>query len=75
MKKCGGDGDCRESYECRDEERMAFHGGEPVPDPDLPAGPDRELQSFCATAQPCRMDSDCDLGDRCELSSAHCEQQ
>jgi len=74
MRKCGGQGDCRGGYECRDEERMALHGGEPVPDPDEPATTDRKLQAFCASARPCRGDEDCDLGDTCDLSGLRCEQ-
>ena len=30
MRKCDGDGDCRDGYECRDIEKMIEHGGEPV---------------------------------------------
>ena len=74
MKKCGGAGDCRGEYECRDEERMALHGGEPVPDPDDPDGDGGELQGFCAPAKPCTADADCDLGDRCNLSKRRCDQ-
>jgi hypothetical protein len=46
MRKC--DGDCRGGYECRDNELMIEHGGEPV----LPPGerPDGDLQRFCAQA-------------------------
>lgn len=46
MKKCSNDGDCRDSYECRNEMLMMEHGGEPVPAPGEPLG-DR-LQGFCA---------------------------
>ena len=48
MRKCGGDGDCRDGYECRDEALMQEHGGEPV----LPPGerPGDDLQPFCAMA-------------------------
>jgi hypothetical protein len=48
MKKCSGDGDCRDRYECRDEALMIEHGGETV----LPPGerPTPDLQPFCATA-------------------------
>lgn len=48
MRACEDDGDCRAGYECRDRERMAARGSEPVP----PAGerlPD-EPQGFCAVA-------------------------
>jgi hypothetical protein len=74
MRKCSGPADCRDSYECRDEERMALHGGEPVPDPDSTAATD-ELQAFCAPAQPCRGDDQCHFGDRCDLSAARCDQR
>lgn len=50
MRKCGGNGDCRDGYECRDESLMVDHGGEPVLDPSKPA-PDT-LQAFCATTTP-----------------------
>lgn len=46
MRTCGGHGDCREEYECRDEELMRSHGGEPVPERGETLGSD--LQSFCA---------------------------
>jgi hypothetical protein len=46
MLKCGGNGDCREHYECRDETLMREHGGEPVPEPGEPAG--SNTTSFCA---------------------------
>lgn len=49
MRTCGGDGDCRGDYECRDFDLMVAHGGEPVLDP---AGGQRldakSAQSFCA---------------------------
>jgi hypothetical protein len=48
MLKCGGDGDCRDKYECRDIERMRIHGGEPVPEPGQAVGTDP--QAFCAAA-------------------------
>lgn len=48
MKKCGGSGDCRDKYECRNEALMRAHGGEPVPPPGEALGDD--IQSFCATA-------------------------
>jgi len=46
MAKCGGPGDCRSEYECRDEGLMKRHGGEPVPVPG--ADPAAGLQGFCA---------------------------
>jgi hypothetical protein len=49
MRKCGNDGDCRDGYECRTEELMMRHGGEPVPPPEPVSGP---LQPFCAAAPP-----------------------
>ena len=48
MKTCKNDGDCRSEYECRDEELMRAHGGEPVPKPGDVLG--ENLQSFCAAA-------------------------
>jgi hypothetical protein len=48
MKKCDYNSDCRDNYECRTEERMREHGGEPVPPPGEPLGND--LQPFCAVA-------------------------
>lgn len=48
MKKCKGDGDCRQDYECRDRELMVEHGGEPVPPPGETVTDDP--QSFCAVA-------------------------
>lgn len=48
MRKCSDGGDCRDEYECRNEDLMIAHGGEPV----LPPGerPDGDLQGFCAEA-------------------------
>lgn len=48
MRTCGGNGDCRDGYECRDEELMRENGGEPVPPPGEALGDD--LTSFCASA-------------------------
>jgi hypothetical protein len=48
MKTCGGNGDCRDGYECRDEELMQEHGGEPVPPPGEAVSQDP--QPFCAAA-------------------------
>ena len=48
MRKCSRNGDCRDEYECRDEELMRAHGGEPVPPPGEGLGDD--LQRFCAVA-------------------------
>jgi len=48
MKTCGGNGDCRGDYECRTEELMKEHGGEPVPKAGEPTG--SNLQRFCAAA-------------------------
>jgi len=48
MRTCDGGGDCRDGYECRNEDLMVEHGGEPVlPPGERPAG---DLQSFCAMA-------------------------
>lgn len=71
MKKCGGHGDCREGYECRDLERALVHGGEPVPDPDEPSSP--EFTAFCASAAPCATEDDaCSFGDTCDLANRIC---
>ncbi len=42
MKTCGNDGDCRDNYECRDEDLMLEHGGEPLPE--------QPMTKFCAPA-------------------------
>ncbi len=48
MKTCGGDGDCRDDYECRTTELMKEHGGEPVPESGEATG--SKTTRFCATA-------------------------
>lgn len=48
MATCGGGGDCRDAYECRDEGLMKRNGGEPVPRPGEAVG--SRLQPFCAAA-------------------------
>lgn len=48
MRKCSSNGDCRDDYECRHEEEMVAHGGEPVSPPGEALGDD--LQGFCAPA-------------------------
>lgn len=48
MKSCGGNGDCRGAYECRDRELMIQHGGEPVPPPGELVDPNPAR--FCAQA-------------------------
>lgn len=48
MRKCSSNSDCRTDYECRSEELMVSHGGEPVPKPGERLGTD--LQPFCASA-------------------------
>lgn len=70
MKKCGGHGDCREGYECRDTERATTHGGIPVPDPNRPDG---EITPFCASAAPCTADNGCAFGDTCDLADRICK--
>jgi hypothetical protein len=50
MKNCGGDGDCRDKYECRDFAKMKTHGGEPVLAPGVAV--DDNAPSFCAAAPP-----------------------
>ena len=49
MRKCGSDGDCRDNYECRTEQLMKDHGGEPVGPPGTAIG---EIEPFCAQAPP-----------------------
>ncbi len=51
MATCGSSGDCRDAYECRDENLMREHGGEPVLAPDQSIE-DGDLQPFCAAAVP-----------------------
>jgi hypothetical protein len=48
MATCESGGDCRDGYECRNEELMRQHGGEPVPPPGERLGGD--LPPFCAEA-------------------------
>jgi hypothetical protein len=48
MRKCGNNDDCRGNYECRDEQLMQAHGGEPVPLPGEAVADDP--QPFCAAA-------------------------
>lgn len=48
MKSCGSGGDCRDRYECRTEDLMLAHGGEPVLDPSK--DPPSSLPRFCAAA-------------------------
>jgi hypothetical protein len=47
MATCGGDGDCRDGYECRTLALMKTHGGEPVLAPGVPI--DDHAPKFCAT--------------------------
>ena len=72
MLSCGDDGDCRDGYECRVEEVMKKHGGEPVPDPTIPTADQGEPPSFCAGRKPCLTNNDCDPGDRCDTGSRIC---
>jgi hypothetical protein len=48
MKTCESNDDCRDQYECRGEELMRTHGGQPVPPDGQGLGDD--LQAFCAAA-------------------------
>ena len=48
MRRCGDSGDCRDDYECRDEELMIANGGEPLPAPEQSIDPDGH--KFCAEA-------------------------
>ena len=47
MQGCSDGGDCRDGYECRNEELMIEHGGEPVLAPGRPL---ENLPRFCAVA-------------------------
>jgi hypothetical protein len=69
MLSCSSQGDCRDGYECRDLERMGVHGGQPVR---TEGETDAELQPFCAAALPCVSDTQCDLGDHCDVENARC---
>lgn len=66
MGPCEGGDDCRERYECRTEDRMAEHGGQPVLDPEAMSS--QALQPFCAPARTCVEDTDCGFGDRCDTT-------
>lgn len=48
MRKCEGNSDCRDGYECRDAELMREHGGQPVVAPGEALGD--SPQRFCAQA-------------------------
>lgn len=68
MATCGGHGDCRDGYECRNQPRQEAHGGEPVPDPD---GIPPDVAGFCGEAPNCSLPDDpicAALGDTCDLS-------
>jgi hypothetical protein len=71
MLKCGGNGDCRDGYECRDTELMKKHGGEPVPDP-ADATSTIPDTGFCATRQLCITNEDCEATETCDLDSRTC---
>jgi hypothetical protein len=47
MQRCGGGGDCRGGYECRDQALMIEHGGEPVL---APGRTSTNLPRFCAVS-------------------------
>jgi len=46
MKKCDGNGDCRDGYECRNLDLQIQHGGEPVLAPGVEI--DSSAPKFCA---------------------------
>jgi hypothetical protein len=48
MRKCDDDSDCRDGYECRDENLMIVHGGEPI----VRAGEPLNDHKFCASGAP-----------------------
>lgn len=48
MRKCDGNSDCRDGYECRNLDLMIEHGGEPVLAPGMPI--DSKAPKFCAPA-------------------------
>jgi hypothetical protein len=67
MLMCDSGSDCRKGYECRTQEIMKIHGGEPVPDPEASSPVVPEIP-FCAAAPPCLLDSDCtDEGYHCTV--------
>jgi hypothetical protein len=70
MPTCGGDGDCRDAYECRDEQLMKDHGGEPVPDPVTNEFPD---DKFCASRRSCSVQADCPDNLRCDRDTGVCQ--
>jgi hypothetical protein len=47
MQRCSNNGDCRGGYECRNEELMIEHGGEPVL---APGRSPENLPRFCAVS-------------------------
>jgi hypothetical protein len=71
MLSCSSQGDCRDGYECRDLDRMGAHGGQPVIEPGQTTA---DMRPFCAAAVPCTSDSQCDLGDVCDLDEHRCKQ-
>jgi hypothetical protein len=66
MALCGGEGDCRDGYECRDQPRQGAHGGQPVPG-------EEAASKFCAASLPCTTNDDCDLGDTCNNDTGRCQ--
>jgi hypothetical protein len=48
MRTCGGSGDCRDGYECRNLDLQIEHGGEPVLAPGVEI--DSSAPKFCAPA-------------------------
>jgi hypothetical protein len=69
MLTCDGNGDCREGYECRDEDLMRRHGGEPVPNP---ANNEPVNTRFCASRRTCANQSECEAGEVCDLDTRVC---
>jgi hypothetical protein len=70
MPTCGGHGDCRPEYECRDLELMRMHGGEPVPDP--AGGGEVPDTPFCAARRSCVTNADCMTGQVCDRATRVC---
>jgi hypothetical protein len=69
MLTCEDHGDCRDGYECRDDDLKRRHGGEPVPDPET----DAPLSTrFCASRRQCANQSECDVNEVCDLDTRIC---
>jgi hypothetical protein len=74
MATCSSAGDCRDGYECRTEDLMKIHGGEPVPDPNASNATPPNVP-FCASQRACTLNSDCNTGEICDPSTSTCRPQ